>query len=161
MGMDKAQTVRRRRDGNRIPAHRSFSKGGSTPVQTSVHIADHFHFAFCILHFAFKRPAILLVKNRQCQPVHDPPIRVNSSEFESIRVNSSEFDFAPGGGGAAACIQSHFSSASTVSRVPSCRANSSRHSPWATADCGNSIQMPFHEPFASKIKCLPIRANQA
>jgi hypothetical protein len=93
--------------------------------------------------------------------VHDPPIRVNLSEFESIRVNSSEFDFAPGGGGAAACIQSHFSSASTVSRVPSCRANSSRHSPWATADCGNSIQMPFHEPFASKIKCLPIRANQA
>jgi hypothetical protein len=21
--------------------------------------------------------------------------------------------------------------------------------------CGNSIQMPFHQPFASKIKCLP------
>ena len=27
--------------------------------------------------------------------------------------------------------------------------------------CGNSIQMPVHEQFTSKIKCLPIRANQA
>jgi hypothetical protein len=77
MGIGKAQTVRRRRDENRI----------SPPVQTRLQFADHFHFAFCILHFAFKLPAILSGNHRQKRPLRDPLLRVNLSQFEPIRVS--------------------------------------------------------------------------
>jgi hypothetical protein len=102
MDIGTAQKVRRRRrDENTI----------SPPVQTRLQFAGHFDFAFCILHFAFKLPAILflnplplplLVVSVLFVPYVPFPsllFRVNSSYFEPIRANSSSRP--PGGGHAA------------------------------------------------------------